>query len=298
MAERTIQALKNLVLANLEDDRNLRESVNRALYVLRFTVHSETKKTPFELHFGRTPRTKLSNLRNSISVDSKDLSVYITRNSAGQITDHLVMSKKKMAEPKYKRGMTFSQTKKTTSAVSKNKFEYPFKFYKKRSMESKFKNKIQTAVSGTKHTVTTDKNKMVHRKLISNPRPLQQTTTTLTKRINTRQNTIDQPTCSKTLDNTNNGGAPCIYSRKEAPKTSITHERSEDWLKRKELPRNNKGQFTSPNKNNTADLNLSIISDDDDFECYNKAEGKPIQVNIDDELQLHPRRNQLDTGTR
>ena len=156
-------------------------------------------------------------------------------------------------------------------------------------MESKFKNKIQTAVSGTKHTVTTDKTKTVHRKLISNPLRFQQTTTTLTKRINTHQNTTDQPTCFKTLDNTNNGEAPCIYSRREAPKTTITHERSEDWLKRKELLRNNKGQFTSPNKNNTTDLNLSIISDDDDFECYNKAEGKPIQVNIDDELQLHPR---------
>ena len=71
-------------------------------------------------------------------------------------------------------------------------------------MESKIKNKIQTAVSGTKHTVTTDKNKTVHRKLISNPLPFQQTATTLTKRINTRQNAIDQPTCSRTLDN--NGG--------------------------------------------------------------------------------------------
>ena len=119
LVERTIQSLKNLTLANLEDNQNLRESVNRALYVLRFTIHSETKKTPFELHFGRTPRTKLSNLKNSISVDSKDLSVYITRNSTGQITDHLVMSKKKTAEPRYKRGMTFSQTKKPTSAVSK-----------------------------------------------------------------------------------------------------------------------------------------------------------------------------------
>ena len=158
-------------------------------------------------------------------------------------------------------------------------------------MESEFKNKLQTTVLGTKHTVTIDKNKTVHRKLISNPLPFQQTTT-LTKRMNTRQNTIDQPTCSKTLDNTNNGGAPCIYSRK-APKTTITHERSKDWLKRKELPRNNKGQFTSPNKNNTADLNLSIISEDDDFECYNKAEGKPIQVNIDDELQLHPTETNL-----
>ena len=56
LVERTIQSLKNLTLANLEDNQNLRESVNRALYVLRFTIHSETKKTPFELHFGRTPK--------------------------------------------------------------------------------------------------------------------------------------------------------------------------------------------------------------------------------------------------
>ena len=221
MVERTIQSLKNLILANLEDDQNLRKCQQST--ICRFTVHSETKRTPFELHFGRTPRIKLSNLRNSISVDSKDLSVYITRNSAGEITEHLVMSKKKMAEPKYKRGMTFSQPKKPTSSVRTNKFE-SFKFYeknyKKGSTESKFKNKIPSDVSGTKHTVTTDKNKTIHRKLISNPLPFQQTATTPAKRINTRQNTADQPTCSKTLDIANNGGAHCIYSRKEAPKAT------------------------------------------------------------------------------
>ena len=141
--------------------------------------------------------------------------------------------------------------------------------------------------------MTTEKNKVIHRKLISNPLPFRQTTTTPAKKINTRHNTADQPTCSKTLDKAATSGAPCIYSRKEAPKNTANYERSEDWSKRKEIPRNNKGQFTSPNKN-TANLNLSIISnDDDDFECYNKAEGKPIQVNIEDELQLHPKETNL-----
>ena len=111
LVERTIQSLKNLVLANLEDDQSLRERVNRALYVLRFTIHSETKKISFESHFGCTPRTILSNRKQSVSVDSKDLSVYIIRNSAGEIADHLVKSKKKTVEPKFRRGMTFSQTK-------------------------------------------------------------------------------------------------------------------------------------------------------------------------------------------
>ena len=39
LVERTIQSLKNLILANLEHNQNLRESVNRALYVQRFTIH-------------------------------------------------------------------------------------------------------------------------------------------------------------------------------------------------------------------------------------------------------------------
>ena len=113
LVERTIQSMKNLLKANLEDGTNLRNSLDKALHVLRFTTHSELQKTPFELHFGRKPRTKLTNLKNAISVDSKDLSVYITRSSTGEITDHLVMSKKKTTDPKYRRGMTFSQTKKT-----------------------------------------------------------------------------------------------------------------------------------------------------------------------------------------
>ena len=127
------------------------------------------------------------------------------------------MSKKKTVDPKYKQGMTFQQTKKPTGSVSMNKFEYPFKFYeknyKKGSPESKFKNRTQTAISGTEHTVTTSKNKIIHRKLISNPLPFQQTITVPTKRISTQQN--DQPTCSKTLDTTIAGGNLCIYTRKE-----------------------------------------------------------------------------------
>ena len=129
------------------------------------------------------------------------------------------MSKKKTLDPEYKRGMTFQQTKKPTGSVRMNKFDYLFKFYelifKKGSLESKFKNRTETAVSGTVHTVTSSKNKIVHRKLISNQLPFQQTVTAPTKRISTRQN--DQPTCSKTLDTTTAGGNPCIYTRKETP---------------------------------------------------------------------------------
>ena len=81
---------------------------------------------------------------------------------------------------------------------------------------------------------------------------------------------------------------------KEAPKPS-NQERSEDWIKSRDQPRNNRGQFTSPTKNTDkeTDMNLSIISDDDDFECYNKSEGKPVHTNIDNELQLLHKENNL-----
>ena len=172
------------------------------------------------------------------------------------------MSKKKTVEPKLvRRGMTFSQTKKTTSLVSMDKFKYPFKLYEKNhnkgSLDCNFKNKVQTAISGTGQTVTIDETKIVNRKLISNPLPFRQTVAAPTKRINTRQN-YAQPTCSNTLDlERNSGGNPIIYARQGTPQPT-NHERSEDWLKRKDQPRNNKGQFTSPNKNAEKEVDLNL----------------------------------------
>ena len=53
--ERAIQTLKNLIIANIEDNLCLTECVNRALHVMRFTIHTGQKITPFELHHGRKP---------------------------------------------------------------------------------------------------------------------------------------------------------------------------------------------------------------------------------------------------
>ena len=103
-------------------------------------------------------------------------------------------------------------------------------------MESKFKNKIQTAVSGTRHTVTTDKNKVIHRKFISNPLPFQQTTTTPAKKINTRQNTVDQPTCSKTLDNATTAEHPSSTAGKRHRRTSQTMKEARTGRIEKKYP--------------------------------------------------------------
>ena len=48
--ERAIQTIKNLILANLEDNLCLTECVNRALKVMRFTIHTGLNLTPFELY--------------------------------------------------------------------------------------------------------------------------------------------------------------------------------------------------------------------------------------------------------
>ena len=87
------------------------------------------------------------------------------------------------------------------------------------------------------------------------------------------------------------------YRRKEAPKPENT-ESSADWLKRKDQPRNERGQFTSPNKSvgKPMDLDLSMVSDDE-FQCYNTSEGKPVHTNIDDELQLLPKETNLTPET-
>ena len=60
--ERAIQTRKIAIPDNMEDGNNLSESVNRAQRVMRSTIHTGLKKTPFELHHGRKPRTELTNI--------------------------------------------------------------------------------------------------------------------------------------------------------------------------------------------------------------------------------------------
>ena len=62
VVERAIQTLKNLMLTNLEEGTDLTESVSRTLRVIRFTIHTGLKRTQFELHHGRKPRTEITNI--------------------------------------------------------------------------------------------------------------------------------------------------------------------------------------------------------------------------------------------
>ena len=147
----------------MEDELCLTECVNRALKVMRFTIHTGLKLTPFELHHGRKPRTELTNLvkdGKSFLSDWTELSVlaekkpkipiYVSRNEEGDVTNYLVMAKTKAEEK------AVDKQPKKKNSVS----EFPFKFveknYNRISLEGKFQTKIQTAISGTEHTITTD----------------------------------------------------------------------------------------------------------------------------------------------
>ena len=163
--ERAIQTMKNLVLANMEDGNNLTEKMNRALKVMRFTIHPGLKKTPFQLHHGRKPRTELTNIikdEKSFLSDWSELSVsapnrlnipiYVGRDADGEIINHMVMAGTKTE----KRQLASD----SNSPKKRNPIRYPFNFVEKRqnrkSLEGRLQSKIQTAISGTENTVKTE----------------------------------------------------------------------------------------------------------------------------------------------
>ena len=136
------------------------DALDLELDVMRKTPHSRLKKSAFELHYGRKPNTEVNNLlkQNCLTVDSSisakpdTLQVYSFHGEGGQ-TDLLPMKAKR----------------KTTKGVS----SYPFYFFEKKHQKSKFESPYyeepRLAINGTKHTVTTHDNRVLHRKHISKP---------------------------------------------------------------------------------------------------------------------------------
>ena len=113
------------------------ESVNRALRVMRFTIHTGLKITPFELHHGRKPRTELTNIVKDgktylsnwsempISAPTRPkIQIYVGRDAEGEITNHMVMAKTKAEEKQL--------TENQTSPKKKSSVRYPIKFLEKK----------------------------------------------------------------------------------------------------------------------------------------------------------------------
>ena len=160
LMERGIRTPEEYLRTNLEEGHNMNDSLSRSLNVMRTTVHSSIKETQFERHYGRKSRAEIHkylsvspNKHYNVSARPETLQVYFLPNGNG-VYDQLVMK----APRKLKEDVS-------------NKFPYLFleKKHNQVKVESTYENKPQAAVAGTKHTIVTDTNKIMHRKRISRP---------------------------------------------------------------------------------------------------------------------------------
>ena len=151
----------------MQDSLCMTECVNRAFYVMRFTIQTGQKITPFELHHGCKPSTELTSVmkpgksflstwsEKSTSITSRPkIPIYVTRNGDREVSNHIVMAGTKTKE----KTLVEKSPKKRRSVIN-----YPFPFFEKNhnknELESRFQKHLQTAVKGTEHTVITDTGK-------------------------------------------------------------------------------------------------------------------------------------------
>ena len=169
--ERTIRTIKSLTRANMTDGLTFEEGVKLAIKTIRQTPHSKLNMTPFQMHYGRKPRTAITNLigrsecllsnwkktlTNYVSAQPTELQMFTINDSEGEMADYLILN----------------DSKKRNRSVSKEFKQYQFfeKENKPNAMKCRFKtNKILTAVNETKHTITTSDGKIIHKKLASIP---------------------------------------------------------------------------------------------------------------------------------
>ena len=60
--------------------------------------------------------------------------------------------------------------------------------------------------------------------------------------------------------------------------------------KKRDQPRNERGQFTSSGKTAKKPVGLEVsMGPDEEINCYNNSDGKPVHTNVEDEVQLHVR---------
>ena len=169
--ERTIRTIESLIGANMADGLTFEESVNLAIKTIRQNPHSKLNMTPFQMHFGRKPRTAITNLigrpecllsnwkktlTNYVLAQPNELQMFTVNDSEGEMADYMVLN----------------DSKKRARSVSREFKQYQFfeKEIKPNAMKNRFKtNKMLTAVKETQYTVTTPEGKIIHKKLASKP---------------------------------------------------------------------------------------------------------------------------------
>ena len=148
LVERMIRTIKSLTRANMADGLTFEDNIQLAIKTIRQTPHSRLNMTPFQMHFGRKPRTALTNiigkserllsnwkkiLTNYISAQPTELQVVTINDAEGEMADYLVLN----------------DTQKRNRSVSRNFKKYQFleKENKSNSLKCGFKtNKILTTV--------------------------------------------------------------------------------------------------------------------------------------------------------
>ena len=179
--ERAIQTLRNLKIAYLEDKIGSTKFLNRSLTVMRFTIHTGLKVSPFELYHGRKLSIELTNIIKdnksylsdwttlNVSVPPKQILSYVARNENMEGMDHIIMARKRKIPfcASHK-----SPKRRPVKPVSGN-FPYPYTFFEKRnqkiSLGEKNEEQPRIAVDGTEHTVRTAYNEISQQKLLSTP---------------------------------------------------------------------------------------------------------------------------------
>ena len=93
------------MIANLEEKIGPTERINRGLRVIRFTIHTGRKVSPFERHHGKKPTTKLANkikgnksyISNwttlNVSLPPKQIPKNVARNGKGVVSDLMIVAR-------------------------------------------------------------------------------------------------------------------------------------------------------------------------------------------------------------
>ena len=117
--------------------------------IINNTVRITSRKKPSTeltniVKDGETPLSHWSEKTVS-APDRPKIPIFVGRDAEGEITNHIIMAKTKNEEKQ------MGEYQK--SPKMKNSVRYPFSFveknYKKKSLEARFQNKIQTVISGT-----------------------------------------------------------------------------------------------------------------------------------------------------
>ena len=153
--------------------------------------------------------------------------------------------------------------------------QFPFQFFEKnhnkKSMESRFQNKIQTAIKGTENTVTTDTGKLIHRKFISEPITFQ------TEKARRKSDTVIEDEIAPNNRHKRRGVDGKYSKRNEVLKDILAG-------KFKIVPNSRRKPSDSEMEEGEDD------DDDSDFDNYDTSERgvyKPIQTNVNTEDELH-----------